>query len=78
MQNRHGATGLTFALLSAATFAMSGPLASALINVGWTPRLTQLGPLPRLRHRRRESRNQQDQSDARADRSRSLPRFISG
>jgi squalene cyclase len=37
MQGRHGATGLTFALLSAATFATSGPLASALIDTGWTP-----------------------------------------
>jgi drug/metabolite transporter (DMT)-like permease len=37
MQGRHGATGLTFALLSAATFATSGPLASALIDAGWTP-----------------------------------------
>jgi drug/metabolite transporter (DMT)-like permease len=37
MQGRHGPTGLTFALLSAATFATSGPLASALIDAGWTP-----------------------------------------
>jgi len=37
MQGRYGGTGLTFALLSAATFALSGPLASALIAVGWTP-----------------------------------------
>jgi drug/metabolite transporter (DMT)-like permease len=37
MQGRHGTTGLTFALLSAATFATSGPLATALIDVGWTP-----------------------------------------
>ncbi len=37
MQGRNGATGLTFALLSAATFATSGPLASALIETGWTP-----------------------------------------
>jgi drug/metabolite transporter (DMT)-like permease len=37
MQRSHGATGLTLALLSAATFATSGPLASALIDAGWTP-----------------------------------------
>src|SRR5687767_8441972 len=30
-------TGLLFALVSAASFALSGPLARGLIDVGWTP-----------------------------------------
>jgi len=37
VQGRNGGTGLTLALLSAATFAMSGPLAKALIEAGWSP-----------------------------------------
>jgi drug/metabolite transporter (DMT)-like permease len=37
MPGRPGGTGLALALLSAATFATSGPLAAALIDAGWTP-----------------------------------------
>lgn len=37
MRGGYGGIGLVFALLSAATFAMSGPLASALIEAGWSP-----------------------------------------
>jgi drug/metabolite transporter (DMT)-like permease len=37
MRGGYGGAGLVFALLSAATFATSGPLASALIAAGWSP-----------------------------------------
>ncbi len=37
MRGGYGGAGLMFALLSAATFATSGPLASALIDTGWSP-----------------------------------------
>jgi drug/metabolite transporter (DMT)-like permease len=37
MSTRHTGTGLPVALISAATFASSGPFAKALLNTGWTP-----------------------------------------